>query len=131
MKPVSISERVTVYCLFTNINKMQSKEMECKYALHTSTTITSENRLTKSTSKKIPYVCKFIYTSQCKSFQAAESCWSLEKMDAMYSDLRLYKDNSTSGNKRTLGDSKMMNSPLHIHFEFDRSCLKISIYTLP
>jgi hypothetical protein len=52
-------------------------------------------------------------------------------MDAMYSDLRLSKDNSTSGNKRILGDSMMMmNNRLRVHFEFDRSFLKISIYRL-
>jgi len=59
-----------------------------------------------------------------KLFQAAESCWSLEKMDAKYNELRLSKDNSTSGNKRILGESMMMNNRLHVHFEYYRSCLK-------
>jgi len=47
---------------------MQSIEIEFKYAHHTSTTITRENRLKKINRKKknSSYVWKFVCTSQCK-----------------------------------------------------------------
>ena len=74
-KTISIPERVTVYRLFTNVNKMQSIEIEFKYAHHTSTTITRENRLKKiNRKKKIPLVSGSLFVQASVSYSKLQNC---------------------------------------------------------
>jgi hypothetical protein len=65
---------VTVYRLFTNINKMQGIEIEFKYAHHTSTTITRENRLKNSTAKKFPFVSGSLFVQASVSYSKLQNC---------------------------------------------------------
>jgi hypothetical protein len=54
---------------------MQGIEIDftCKYAYHTSTTITRENRLTKSTAKKFPLMSGSLFVQASVSYSKVQN----------------------------------------------------------